>query len=169
MLLCLVPSLPSGAGLSRLLHPSPIVAGRMASCNFALPSVAVWSFPELNKGNQGGVTRTEIRRFWLWVRGKTPAPSGAMSALIYRLYHTQAFCHFRIFSPWVRGNPVWDVRVNIPSLCILPLHSIHCPELLHSLQLYLSRVYTVLHFYHHMVSSLKWWHPTLPSSPKLHM
>lgn len=86
MFLCLVPSLPSGAGLSRLLHPSPIVAGRMANCNFALPSVAVWSFPELNKGNQGGVTRTEIRRFWLWVRGKTPAPSGAMSALMYRLY-----------------------------------------------------------------------------------
>lgn len=88
------------------------------------------------------------------MRSKTPSLEWSYVNTDLQDVHTQAFCHLRIFSPWVQGNPVWG-RINISSLCILLLHSIHSPELLHSLQLYLSGIYTVLHFRHHTVSSPK--------------
>lgn len=96
-------------------------SGQMVRCNFALQSMAVCSFPELKGGNQVDVTRTEIRRFW-----QDPCPEWSYVNTALQGVHTQAFCHLRIFSPWVQGNPVWD-RINISLLCILPLHSIHCP------------------------------------------
>lgn len=136
-------------------------SGQMVRCNFALQSMAVCSFPELKGGNQVDVTRTEIRRFW-----QDPCPEWSYVNTALQDVHTKAFCHLRIFSPWVQGNPVWD-RINISLLCILPFTP--SIALLHSLQLYLSGIYTVLHFRHHTVSSPKWWHPMLPSTPKLHM